>query len=41
MPTYRDYQRYNFDVQTEILYLLDKIKSAPHSHTNPAEKNQK
>ena len=41
MPTYQDYQRYNFDVQTEILYLLDKIKSAPHSHTNPAEKNQK
>lgn len=41
MPTYQDYQRYNFDVQTEILYLLDKIKSASHSHTNPAEKNQK
>ena len=41
IPTYQDYQRYNFDVQTEILYLLDKIKSAPHSHTNPAEKNQK
>lgn len=41
MPTYQDYQRYNFDVQTEILYLLDKIKSAPHSHTNPAGKNQK
>lgn len=38
MPTYQDYQRYNFDVQTEILYLLDKTKSAPHSHTNPAEK---
>ncbi len=34
IPTYQDYQRYNFDVQTEILYLLDKIKSAPHSHTN-------
>ena len=27
--------------KAEILYLLDKIKSAPHSHTNPAEKNQK
>lgn len=27
MLTYKDYQKYNFDTHTEILYLLDKIKS--------------
>lgn len=25
MPTYQDYKKYNFDTQTEILYLLDRI----------------
>lgn len=27
MPTYQDYREYNFDKHTEVLYLLDKIKS--------------
>lgn len=27
MPTYQDYQKYNFDMHTEILYLLDKINN--------------
>lgn len=27
MPTYQDYRKYNFDKHTEVLYLLDKIKS--------------
>lgn len=26
MPTYEDYRKYNFDNQTEILYLPDRIK---------------
>jgi hypothetical protein len=26
MPSYKDYQKYNFDGQTEIMYLMDKLK---------------
>jgi hypothetical protein len=27
MPSYNDYLRYHFDFNTELLWLLDKIKS--------------
>ena len=40
MPTYQDYQKYNFDIQTEVLYLLDKIKSNPRSHKKGEGKEQ-
>lgn len=29
IPSYEDYQKYNFDTNTEVLFLLDKIKNTP------------
>lgn len=29
MPSYEDYKRYNFDTNTEVLFLIDKIKNSP------------